>query len=52
MVWKERVKQATVSEQRRRKDMIMMAPVTECRCKKETMMTAPVTEQSPARYIY
>ena len=45
-------KQATVIEQRRRKDMIMMAPVTECRCKKEALMTAPVTEQSPARYIY
>ena len=58
MVWKERVKQATVIEQWRRKDMIMMAPVTECRWKKETVMTALVTErrrkllQSTARYIY
>ena len=51
MVWKERVKQATVIKQWRRKDMIMMAPVTERRCKKKTVMTAPVTEQSPARYI-
>ena len=52
MVWKERVKKATVTEQQRRKDMIMIAPVTECRCKKETVMTAPVTEQSLTMYIY
>ena len=38
------MKQATIIEQWRGKDMIMMAPVTEYRCKKETVMTAPVTE--------